>query len=50
MLRPGGYFAWAAQPVYKHEESQQEAWKGDSGKSHPFDLFFGLLISFIVDM
>lgn len=27
MLRPGGYFAWAAQPVYKHEESQQEAWK-----------------------
>ncbi|MQM14906.1 hypothetical protein Taro_047841 [Colocasia esculenta] len=27
MLRAGGYFAWAAQPVYKHEESQQEAWK-----------------------
>ncbi|KAJ6814976.1 putative methyltransferase PMT11 isoform X1 [Iris pallida] len=27
MLRGGGYFAWAAQPVYKHEESQQEAWK-----------------------
>uniref|UniRef100_A0A1D1XEP4 Methyltransferase n=1 Tax=Anthurium amnicola TaxID=1678845 RepID=A0A1D1XEP4_9ARAE len=26
MLRAGGYFAWAAQPVYKHEESQQEAW------------------------
>jgi hypothetical protein len=28
MLRAGGYFAWAAQPVYKHEEAQQEAWKG----------------------
>ncbi|KQK10552.1 hypothetical protein BRADI_2g54840v3 [Brachypodium distachyon] len=27
MLRAGGYFAWAAQPVYKHEEAQQEAWK-----------------------
>ncbi|KAH7672792.1 Phosphoethanolamine N-methyltransferase protein [Dioscorea alata] len=27
MLRRGGYFAWAAQPVYKHEEAQQEAWK-----------------------
>lgn len=28
MLRSGGYFAWAAQPVYKHEESQEEHWKG----------------------
>jgi len=28
LLRAGGYFAWAAQPVYKHEEAQQEAWKG----------------------
>ncbi|CAO2167057.1 unnamed protein product [Urochloa humidicola] len=27
LLRAGGYFAWAAQPVYKHEEAQQEAWK-----------------------
>ncbi|KAJ0984029.1 hypothetical protein J5N97_002385 [Dioscorea zingiberensis] len=27
MLRAGGYFAWAAQPVYKHEETQQEVWK-----------------------
>ncbi|XP_044508514.1 probable methyltransferase PMT11 [Mangifera indica] len=27
MLRSGGYFAWAAQPVYKHEESQEEHWK-----------------------
>ncbi|XP_020590187.1 probable methyltransferase PMT11 isoform X1 [Phalaenopsis equestris] len=27
MLRAGGYFAWAAQPVYKHEEAQQETWK-----------------------
>ncbi|KAG1339248.1 putative transcription factor bHLH155 [Cocos nucifera] len=30
MLRAGGYFIWAAQPVYKHEESQQEAWKDAS--------------------
>ncbi|KAK9127015.1 hypothetical protein Scep_015861 [Stephania cephalantha] len=28
MLRAGGYFVWAAQPVYKHEESLQEQWKG----------------------
>ncbi|WOL16515.1 putative methyltransferase PMT11 [Canna indica] len=27
LLRAGGYFVWAAQPVYKHEEIQQEAWK-----------------------
>ena len=30
MLRAGGYFVWAAQPVYKHEETQQEAWMGNS--------------------
>ncbi|XP_057979926.1 probable methyltransferase PMT11 isoform X2 [Malania oleifera] len=27
MLRGGGYFAWAAQPVYKHEENLEEQWK-----------------------
>lgn len=27
MLRAGGYFVWAAQPVYKHEENLQEHWK-----------------------
>ncbi|XP_021760906.1 probable methyltransferase PMT10 [Chenopodium quinoa] len=27
MLRAGGYFAWAAQPVYKHEVKLQEQWK-----------------------
>nr|DAD26523.1 TPA_asm: hypothetical protein HUJ06_027991 [Nelumbo nucifera] len=27
MLRAGGYFAWAAQPVYKHEEILEEQWK-----------------------
>ncbi|XVE60258.1 hypothetical protein DITRI_Ditri05aG0114600 [Diplodiscus trichospermus] len=27
MLRAGGYFAWAAQPVYKHEVILQEQWK-----------------------
>lgn len=27
MLRAGGYFVWAAQPVYKHEDSLQQQWK-----------------------
>lgn len=27
MLRAGGYFAWATQPVYKHEEPLQEQWR-----------------------
>ncbi|GAB4827505.1 hypothetical protein Ancab_034388 [Ancistrocladus abbreviatus] len=27
MLRAGGYFLWAAQPVYKHEVSLEEQWK-----------------------
>ncbi|RZC78479.1 hypothetical protein C5167_002655 [Papaver somniferum] len=27
MLRGGGYFVWAAQPVYKHEIPLQEQWK-----------------------
>ncbi|KAK1570952.1 hypothetical protein Q3G72_009564 [Acer saccharum] len=27
MLRAGGYFAWAAQPVYKHEEAQEKHWE-----------------------
>lgn len=34
MLRAGGYFAWAAQPVYKHEEAQQEAWTGKCYRGH----------------
>ncbi|KAF2318887.1 hypothetical protein GH714_011447 [Hevea brasiliensis] len=28
MLRAGGYFAWAAQPVYKHEHILEEQWEG----------------------
>lgn len=27
MLRSGGYFVWAAQPVYKHEEILEEQWQ-----------------------
>ncbi|KAK4276697.1 hypothetical protein QN277_014816 [Acacia crassicarpa] len=27
LLRAGGYFVWAAQPVYKHEEILQDQWK-----------------------
>jgi len=30
LLRAGRYFVWAAQPVYKHEDSLQEQWKGSS--------------------
>lgn len=28
MLRAGGYFAWAAQPVYKHELVLEQQWEG----------------------
>ena len=28
LLRAGGYFAWAAQPVYKHEVVLEEQWEG----------------------
>ncbi|XP_051121463.1 probable methyltransferase PMT11 [Andrographis paniculata] len=27
MLRAGGYFVWAAQPVYKHEPALEEQWE-----------------------
>ncbi|GMP73345.1 hypothetical protein CsSME_00031123 [Camellia sinensis var. sinensis] len=27
MLRAGGYFAWVAHPVYKHELALEEQWK-----------------------
>ncbi|CAH9091246.1 unnamed protein product [Cuscuta epithymum] len=27
MLRAGGYFVWAAQPVYKHEPNLEEQWE-----------------------
>ncbi|KAM7270168.1 hypothetical protein ACFE04_029382 [Oxalis oulophora] len=27
LLRGGGYFAWAAQPVYKHEEALENQWE-----------------------
>jgi hypothetical protein len=28
MLEAGGYFVWAAQPVYKHEKNLEEQWQG----------------------
>lgn len=28
MLRAGGYFVWAAEPVYKREENLREQWRG----------------------
>lgn len=33
MLRAGGYFVWAAQPVYKHEAALEEQWEGNFIKS-----------------
>ncbi|KAM0029139.1 putative S-adenosyl-L-methionine-dependent methyltransferase [Helianthus debilis subsp. tardiflorus] len=39
LLRAGGYFAWAAQPVYKHEplleESDERKWSGIGIQVHP---------------
>lgn len=29
LLRAGGCFAWAAQPVYKHEALLEEQWEGN---------------------
>ncbi|XWS23668.1 hypothetical protein CRYUN_Cryun28dG0034900 [Craigia yunnanensis] len=34
MLRAGGYFVWAVQPVYKHEEILQEQWRGSPSCQH----------------
>lgn len=36
MLRAGGYFVWAAQPVYKHEEVLEEQWEGIAKFSEAF--------------
>lgn len=30
LLRAGGYFVWAAQPVYKHEPLLEEQWEGSN--------------------
>jgi hypothetical protein len=30
MLRAGGYFIWAAEPVYKREKNLREQWAGSS--------------------
>jgi hypothetical protein len=40
MLRAGGYFVWAAQPVYKHEEVLEEQWQGITTllNTFPFEL------------
>ncbi|KAG9152132.1 hypothetical protein Leryth_017693 [Lithospermum erythrorhizon] len=34
MLRAGGYFVWAAQPVYKHETNLLEQWKEMENLTH----------------
>lgn len=46
MLRAGGYFVWAAQPVYKHEEVLEEQWQGITTLLYTFsfELFVELLI------
>jgi hypothetical protein len=28
ILRPGGYFAWSATPVYRNDERDQKVWNG----------------------
>lgn len=40
MLRAGGYFVWAAQPVYKHEEILEEQWKGITTSNFFFFMVF----------
>ena len=49
MLRAGGYFAWAAQPVYKHEAALEEQWTGNNpfilcGYGESFFFSFATLI------
>lgn len=46
MLRAGGYFVWAAQPVYKHEEVLEEQWQGITILLYTFlfELFVELLL------
>lgn len=44
MLRAGGYFVWAAQPVYKHEEVLEEQWQGITAK-----LSFGEIENLYID-
>nr|KAJ0201943.1 hypothetical protein LSAT_V11C600339400 [Lactuca sativa] len=38
MLRTGGYFVWAAQPVYKHENKLHTQWKGLGNRSSSVDM------------
>ena len=28
ILRPGGFFAWSATPVYRDDERDRKVWKG----------------------
>lgn len=47
MLRSGGYFVWAAQPVYKHEEVLEEQWQG-TFITFPSELFFRLIMELVI--
>ena len=38
MLRAGGYFAWAAQPVYKHEVVLEEQWEGTMTRNTVYNI------------
>ena len=46
MLRAGGYFVWAAQPVYKHEEILEEQWKGITTSNFFFMVFLFKVVVF----
>lgn len=41
MLRAGGYFVWAAQPVYKHEKALEEQWEGIIHAALSPSIYFG---------
>jgi len=47
MLRAGGYFAWAAQPVCKHEPILEGQWEGTKSRNsclRPCSIYFKLEI------
>lgn len=52
MLRAGGYFVWAAQPVYKHEEVLEEQWQGITTllNTFPFELIAPSLYAFFFQL
>lgn len=44
ILRPGGFFAWSATPVYRDDERDQKVWNGLSLILHLSYIYTPLLI------